>query len=851
MAGVQKLMLVTFLLCSGAAIIGGQLGDLDSCEPCTCSATYVNCTSRNLTTVPKTLPRGIQTLDLAHNSIRELIGTSFDAYGDLRALNISYNKLSFLDRDVFQNLVCLQILDIQHNDLSLSYRSYPVGLFRNQKMLKQLFLQSNTNCNRGYNYPDIVFGDLTNLTELHIDSLENFTFGIGFKNLSQLTSLILEGTCDIGTVRNDSFTNLPSVQNLSLVNCGIIYIQQSSFSPLNNDIGYLDVSDNVDLGLIHLAQAMHGLRNKTVRILKANRLHRHRGTGIAAECKDFASFKYIRLEELHTDDNRIEVLDMGISGLFPHLKRLSSRNNLFLFGPYVLTGQALTELEWADVSGQGASTADLFRRDANSRHLKDLSIEPTCSTTDETEHISGTSLGNVARTAMKRWDSSPNLNQSGCLFHLPPRLTSANFSRSKLRFHIRNVQFCNSNLTKLDLSHNLVTKWEGPIRGFESLEYLDLSHNFCDYVNNSLFESVSKLKTLKLGTNFLGYPMKDLQFNLSTLEHLDLTDNKIQDLTMSNFMLLTSLKYLDLSYNDLVSWNATIENMHNLTTLNISHNIFVDFPISLASQIDQLNNKHLRVNFQGNSLQCNCLTLKSLQWINKNSDRFVNMQGLECIFNDKNINLTHISNIVIQLEKSCASYVGLMIGILTIVVLVMALSMAGVLFRYRWKLRYLYYVMRNRHRGYLPAQDVEHEFEFDAFISYADEDRGFVVREMRQVLEDQNCMRLCIHHRDFLPGEAIAANILKAVSTSRKTVVILTRNFLKSHWCRYELEMAKMESIYAGRSTLLIVLMEDIPMKDLPVDIVKVMREDSYVEFTEDTEGRDVFWHSLKRGLRA
>ncbi|XP_067677358.1 toll-like receptor 4 [Haliotis asinina] len=851
MATVQKMMLITFLVHSGAAAVGSERGDLDSCEPCTCSETHVNCSSRNLTAVPKTLPKGIQTLDLSHNSIYKLIRTSFDAYGDLRALNISYNRLTFLDRDVFQHLIRLQILDIQHNQLSLSNRSYPVGLFSNQKMLQQLFLQGNTDCNRGYNYPDTVFGDLTNLLELHIDGLENFVFGKAFKNLTRLTSLILEGTCDIGTVRNDSFTYLPSVQNLSLVNCGISYIERSSFAALNNNIRYIDVSDNVDLGLIHLGQAMYGLRNKTVGILKANRLHRHRGTGIALECKDFASLKYIRLEELHIDDNRIEVLDMGVPTLLPHLKRLSGRKNLFLFGPYVLTGQALAEVEWADVSGQGTSTADLFRRNANSMHLQYFRKEPTCFSSDKIERISGISHEIVAHVARKRWDSGLNLNQSGCLFHLPQKLTFANFSNSKFSFHIRNVQFCSSNLKKLDLSHNLFTKWEGPIRGFESLEYLDLSHNFCDYVNNSIFESVSRLKTLKLGTNFLGYPMKDLQFNLSSLEHLDLTDNKIHDLTMSNFILLKSLKSLDLSYNDLVSWNATIENMHNLTTLNISHNIFVDFPISLASQIEQLNNKHLRVDFQGNSLKCNCLTLKSLQWINKNSNSFVNMQELECIFNGKSMNLTNLRYIVLQLEKSCASYVGLMIGILTIVVLVMALSLAGILFRYRWKLRYLYYVMRNRHRGYLPAPDVEHNFEFDAFISYADEDRGFVVNEMRQVLEDKNGLSLCIHHRDFLPGEAIAANILKAISTSRKTVVILTRNFLKSHWCRYELEMAKMESIYTGRNTLLIVLMEDIPVKDLPVDIVEVMRKDSYVEFTDDVEGNDVFWHSLKRGLRA
>ncbi|XP_046366694.2 toll-like receptor 4 [Haliotis rufescens] len=517
MASLPEVMLVAFLLLSGDAGEGGEPGGVDTCEPCTCSETHADCSSRNLTTVPKTLPIGIQTLDLAHNSFHELIRKSFDAYANLTTLNISYNKLKFLDRDVFEHLINLLILDLSHNELSLSEHSYPEGLFRNQKMLQLLFLQSNTECNENYRYPDTVFSDLTNLTELHIDGLKNFVFGKGFKNLTKLTSLFLVGTCDIETVRNYSFTYLSNVQNLSLVHCGIIHIEQSSFSPLSNDIHYLDVSDNVDLGLIRLGRAFYGLRNKTVRILRANRLHRHRGTGIALKCKDFASLKYITLEELHIDDNRIEVLDMGITGLLPRLKRFSGRNNLFLFGPYTLTGQGLKELEWADVSGQSASTAEFFNQNENNLYLKYSRKELTCFPSNETQHNLSISHENVLHLDRKLSGSRSDMNYAGCTFRLPQKLLFANFSRSKLSFRIKNVSCCNSKLKELDLSHNLFSKWEGPIEGFESLEKIDLSHNFCDYVNNSVFKSLSRLKTAKLGTNFLGYAMKDIQFNISKL----------------------------------------------------------------------------------------------------------------------------------------------------------------------------------------------------------------------------------------------------------------------------------------------------------------------------------------------
>ncbi|XP_046579578.1 toll-like receptor 4 [Haliotis rubra] len=204
-----------------------------------------------------------------------------------------------------------------------------------------------------------------------------------------------------------------------------------------------------------------------------------------------------------------------------------------------------------------------------------------------------------------------------------------------------------------------------------------------------------------------------------------------------------------------------------------------------------------------------------------------------------------------ELEKSCASYTGVVIGMLSLIMLVLTFAVTSIVYRYRWKLRYLYYVARNRHKGYLPVEEEEQGFEFDAFISYADEDRELVVRNMRQRLEEMQGLKLCIHHRDFLVGEAIAANILNAVKSSRKTVIVLSRHFLRSYWCKYEVEMAKMESIYTGRNTLLVVVLENIPVKDLTPDIVELMCQDSYVEYTDDQEGQEVFWQNLERAIRS
>ena len=80
--------------------------------------------------------------------------------------------------------------------------------------------------------------------------------------------------------------------------------------------------------------------------------------------------------------------------------------------------------------------------------------------------------------------------------------------------------------------------------------------------------------------------------------------------------------------------------------------------------------------------------------------------------------------------------------------------------------------------------------EFDAFISYSHEDNQWVREELRPRLEDNQSFRLCIHDRDFVVGAAVSDNITSAVKLSRRMVLILSKAFLRSHWCQLEFKQA-------------------------------------------------------------
>jgi hypothetical protein len=148
----------------------------------------------------------------------------------------------------------------------------------------------------------------------------------------------------------------------------------------------------------------------------------------------------------------------------------------------------------------------------------------------------------------------------------------------------------------------------------------------------------------------------------------------------------------------------------------------------------------------------------------------------------------------------------------------------------------MYYVAREKYQSRVTNDDVtgQSSYRYHAFISYADNDRRFVI-EMTKTLEKEYHLRLCIHHRDFIPGTGIAENITNAIHNSRQTVCIMTSYFLSSYWCMFELNMARMEAIYSrnGENVLFLVALQSRVMRDLPLHLMDLVESKSYLEYPE------------------
>ncbi|CAC5412843.1 unnamed protein product [Mytilus coruscus] len=381
------------------------------------------------------------------------------------------------------------------------------------------------------------------------------------------------------------------------------------------------------------------------------------------------------------------------------------------------------------------------------------------------------------------------------------------------------------------------------INGDEKNFMLPTTLKVCDFSNNKLgkfYFGMPYLSILNLRNNSLGTYLSSKRYTNSSqteLRKVDISNNLIYDLSYSMFHGHVKTVKINLSKNKLTDVTFDLSHLVSLKELDLSSNNIGG--ISSQASMDTLHklSKQLQIDLSNNLFKCSCKNLVFLQWMTANLDMFIFKHKYACRFDNNDVvYLTNVNDIVKQLEKGCNSYTTLMISVTMGITAASIILFVGLMFRFRWKLRYLYYMTRQKYNVFKRIQSSP-DYKYDAFISYADEDTDFVVKEIIPNLERDENMKLCIHQRDFIPGQEITQNITNGIHHSRWTICILTRSFLDSYYCMFEFNMARMESIYSrdGQNILFLIFYEQLRPKDLPLVILELVQKQSYIECTQMT----------------
>ncbi|XP_046335329.1 toll-like receptor 4 [Haliotis rufescens] len=789
------------------------------CPPCTCErdmryeGLMVNCMGLRLKSLPVQLPVNTTTLLLSNNEVTNLTEQMFQRFPHLRALDLSHNSIVTIHENGFKGISKLKKLNLQFNQLVLDSQTYHPNVFKDLTELEELRIVDNVNNidHPNATYPDQSFQHLTSLKVLYLDGLPT-DFGPGFGQLRNLRNLTLSGYmkyCYLPVLQNTTFTNVPTVQHLNISNCDIIRTDLLTFQPMKH-IQLIDISDNRHLGFNNATNATYGLQHSSLQILRANRIYPTWDVCSHLRVSHIKYLKQTHLRELHIDGNGIIGIGLNVVNYMPQsLERLFARWNKFQSG-FISFMNPRMPIKFLDITGINVVQKPFIPLQ---RHFN--SIPTPC----------------------------------------PPKLKTIIASWCSLKGSIGHLQLIKSNIRKVIMKHNYFTGLEGPLVGSQKLEIFDLSHNVLQTIGNKVFEKDNSVEILNLSYNHLGVALRndkrgDIFERLGKIRHLDLSGNSISCLPTRIFRGLRNVKTINLTDNYLTSFHAYLSK--SMTKLDLGGNKIQMVPPHVLEQFDKLPT--LLVNLGYNPISCTCEGLYFLRWLSENKHRVLGVEAMSCsmeryITNDSQI--TNLDVIIGILAKQCSAVNIVTISVsLSLLILLLGVIFVAICYRHRWKLRYLYHVGR---RGYQVQHAVDNVpddlFEYDVFVSYAAPDRRFVIDSMMQELETKAELRMCIHDRDFLPGEVIATNIVDTIQRSRKTLIVLSPSFLKSHWCEFEYNMAIMEGVHRRQNIVIVVLYEYVPIKDLPKDLAVMFRNNSYLEYSEEVFGNVVFWRNVVEAI--
>ena len=793
-------------------------------------------------------------LDVGGNNIVHIPNSCFNKCSDLQDLHIDNNGLSDISKDAFKGLSVLKRLNMNDNHLISDGKIHDSELFSPLQRLDVLEIKSNVHDSKtenGIYLSNLANATLPKLKHLYLDGLPNWHFGPNFRTFQSLTMISFSGSAML-SILNNTFQHVPHIQILDLSHCNLKNIEADTFSPLKN-LRLLNLSNNMGLGFPTLKNVSFGLRDsKSIERLDYSKVYKTFGLTTQLNRCDLWYLQNTTLKELNLNSNRLASIELNALHLMPaSLETVFVEDNKLTFGPFALQLGCVTYLKRLELKRQDfAHPMVNFNREMNITENK-VDSSDGCP---------------VERKSMRpgcRLGKNKPLNPMD--FTVPSTLKTIGYSQSSLRYEpsvvSRPVPLRNS-IESFDLSYNVLYKWTEPLVIFSRLKLLNLSHNFCYNITSDFFENCPNLETFDASDNKLSKVIEnDFQGSIFEkvpgLRILNISACWIEQLPEMIFIHLGSLEHLDLSYNQLEKLDVQVKHMRNLSTLILRQNKISSLPLSLLEHmkgVGELTGKNISIDLSDNNLDAeNCENLKFISWIIQHPTFFTNIDAYTLYKTGHvKVSFNEIVKTFSQLQKGCENYTVLIILTSMFIMATISAVFAGIIYRYRWRLRYFYYMTKARYGGYVPVRDVDNEntYEYDVFISYSTDDYQFATGEMYNHLKEAG-LSMCLHQKDFLPGHDIAGNIVHAVRNSKITLVLLSPAFLQSKWCIYEFNMARMERIYSreGENVIYVVMYKPVDVAILSPEMRECLESESYSSYPETEGERPYFWRMLIRAL--
>ena len=661
-------------------------------------------------------------------------------------------------------------------------------------------------------------GEYTNLKELDLSGNPVRIFENGsFQGLTNLLKLHI--TClqpDYGTVQfeNGTFSPLISIRTINVSNSSInITSLLSSFFYLSESIQVL-ILDNI---------------HSDHHILSVNRR--------------FAEFlTKLDLKKLSLNDNNIGSLTLAGLLNLRKLKFLSLRDNSMVVDRSILYLVAASHnLTFLDASCQfHYGCSDVYPW---THYL------PGVPTLFQEHVLSDTPIKPLNRRTASRYFLS--------------KLHTVKLSYYLIEI-IVNCSFCwaNNHLVNVDLSYAKHIWTAGAFDCLAHLKYLNLRHITSFTFDPEFFHGMPSLEVLMLGSAGIkqgtfsnSVASKILEKNIN-LKFLDLSNLGLTSLHNTFLYYQNILEILILSHNKFTTMRSLRVNFTSLQHLDLSNNLMFDIPVSIIKQMEEgIYKKGIKksLNITNNPFICVCSSIVQIHKVLHSQVKVSDAQEngrLTCILLGKRI--VSFPEALKILKNQCQKLDKVSIVFLTFIypLTLFILLSCSCGYRYKWCIQYTWYktVKLIKIQEEEPRND---KFIFDAFVAHSQQDEEFVRLQLLRKLESgKEAYSCCVHDRNFLPGEFISDNIVSAINLSKKTILIVTKRFVRSGWCDFESRAAHSHHLGKTRGGIIaIVFPGGYEAAKRKPGLCAILDCVTFLPWPKNEEEQNVFWLKLRMAL--
>ncbi|KAK3576611.1 hypothetical protein CHS0354_023129 [Potamilus streckersoni] len=353
---------------------------------------------------------------------------------------------------------------------------------------------------------------------------------------------------------------------------------------------------------------------------------------------------------------------------------------------------------------------------------------------------------------------------------------------------------------KLSTMVNLGDLFQGNI----VLKVVDLSHNDIEFIPWTMFTNNPKLETLRLQGNLLSVFHFSVE-KLLDLKLLDLRDNMI--------------KYVS---RDAINGLFSIVDQQGRVKMNTDDvNIFTGNETEYASKknrtilLSESITDQLVIDLTGNVMECTCDRIWLIEWILYTHIFLIGKHFYTCKFDN---NLNYMSyELLNDIMYNCnlKKFLGVTIAVPSSVFLIIVFAYVMVRrqrIRKRKALRYKTLVDRYNLNK---CEDRQRHF---VFLSFAGKDceivNTYIVSELEKFVREifgDNDNLICTGDSHFTPGRWITEEIDRCLNKCDVIVMVVTKHFIRSEWCKYEAMMAKQKNKFK-----ILLVNEDVYKKRIP-----------------------------------